>query len=415
MPLDAPPQPVAAAVPHRLGRAGSFGVVAAVIALAMFASGVLSPLYDVYQQHWGFSTLTLTLVFAVYCGGVLAALLLLGRLSDELGRRPVLIAALCGLLVSTLLFLAAQSVAWLLVARSLQGFSTGAALAAAAAALIDFHPDGDDEHAGFVNGLVSGIGMAAGVLVSSLLVQAAPAPRVLPFVVLGVLLAGLLAAVWTLPESVERAAQPQLRPARPHVPRSARSAFVLAALGVLASWSVLGVLLALGPKLVAELLDGGSHLAGSTIMFTTVVAATAASVAVRHAEVRRATIGGSLVLALGMAAMAAALSSGSLAVLLAAGAVAGAGFGVAFLGALRALTRVVPEHHRAETMAAFYLVAYGSNALPALAAGVAIAHFDLLPTFRVFALAVAFVALAAAAAAWRAPAPPATTPAPAQA
>jgi len=372
----------------------------------MLASGVLSPLYDVYQQHWHFSTFTLTLVFAVYCGGVLASLLLLGRLSDELGRRPVLIAALCGLLASTLLFIAAQSVAWLLVARLLQGASTGAALAAAAAALIDFHPAGDDEHAGFVNGLVSGIGMACGVLMSSLLVELAPAPRVLPFAVLLVLLAALLAAVCALPESVERTARPHLRPARPHVPREARSAFVLASLGVLASWSVLGVLLALGPKLVAELLGGGSHLAGGTVMFTTVAAATVASVAVRHVEVRRATIGGSLVLALGMGLMAASLSSGSLALLLAAGVVAGAGFGIAFLGALRALTRVVPEHHRAETMAAFYLVAYGSNALPTLGAGVALAHFALLPTFRAFALAVGFVALAAAWAAWRAPAPP---------
>jgi MFS family permease len=401
--LDAPPRPSAVS---RLGTAAAFRVAGAVIGLGMFASGVLSPLYDVYQAHWDFSTFTLTLVFAVYCCGVLASLLLLGRLSDEIGRRPVLIAALGGLIASTLLFLVAQSVAWLLVARLLQGAATGAALAAAAAALIDFHPDGDDEHAGFVNGLVSGIGMACGVLTSSLLVELAPAPRVLPFALLLVLLIALLAAVCLLPESVERTAHPRLRPARPHVPRSARSAFVLASLGVLASWSVLGVLLALGPKLVHELVDGGGHLAGGTVMFTTVVAATIASIWVRHAEVRRATIGGSLGLALGMALMAASLSTGSLAALLAAGAVAGAGFGVAFLGALRALTRVVPEHHRAETMAAFYLVAYGSNALPALAAGVVLAHAALLPTFRAFALAVGCVALAAAWAAWRAPAPP---------
>ncbi len=405
MSLDTPARPP---VVRRLGHAAAFRVAAAVIALAMFASGVLSPLYDVYQAEWGFSTFTLTAVFAVYCGGVLASLLLLGRLSDEVGRRPVLLAVLGGLIASTLLFLAAQSVAWLLVARLLQGLSTGAALAAAAAALIDFHPAGDDEHAGFVNGLVSGIGMACGVLTSSLLVELGPAPRELPFVVLLVLLLALLAAVWALPEAVRREARARLRlrAERPHVPREARSAFVLASLGVLASWSVLGVLLALGPKLVHELIDGGGPLAGGTVMFTTVAAATLASVLVRHAEVRRATIGGSLVLAVGMALRAASLSSESLAALLAAGAVAGAGFGIAFLGALRALTRVVPEHHRAETMAAFYLVAYGSNAFPALAAGIALAHFALLPTFRAFALAVGCVALAASWAAWRAPAPP---------
>jgi MFS family permease len=394
--LDVRPRP---APSRRLGRAASFRVVALVQALAMFASGLPSPLYSIYQDEWGFSTLLLTLVFAVYAFGVLTTLLLTGRLSDEIGRRPVLLAALAGLIAATLLFLLADTVAWLLAARTLQGLATGVALAAAGAALLDFHADGDAEHAGFVNGLVSGFGMASGVLLSAVLAQYTDAPLTLPFTVLLGLLCLVLVALLALPEPVPRRERPQLRLQRPRVPREMRGAFLLASLGVTASWAVMGVVLALGPKLSAQLLDTDNHLASGIMVVVMVAAGTLASLPARRVEVRRSTAGGSLVLGVGMLLTAASLSSGSAALFVGGGALVGIGFGFAFLGALRSLTHAVPERHRAEVMAAFYLVAYGSNALPALAAGFAIADLHLYPTFRVFAVAVALVAIGAAIAA----------------
>src|SRR5262245_19907298 len=98
-----------------------FTLSALIIGLALFAAGVPSPLYGIYRDLWGFSDLVLTLVYAVYAFGVLATLLLTGRLSDEVGRRPVLIASLGALLVATALFIVADSVAWLFAARALQG------------------------------------------------------------------------------------------------------------------------------------------------------------------------------------------------------------------------------------------------------------------------------------------------------
>jgi len=376
----------------------------------MLASGLPSPLYSIYQQEWGFSTLMLTLVFAVYAFGVLATLLLTGRLSDEIGRRPVLLAALGGLVAATTLFLLADSVAWLLAARTLQGLATGVALAAAGAALLDFHADGDAEHAGFVNGLVSGFGMASGVLLSAVLAQYADAPLTVPFVVLMALLCLVLAGLLALPETVERRAGARLRLQRPRVPREMRGAFLLAALGVTASWAVMGVVLALGPKLSARLLGTDNHLASGIMVVVMVAAGTLASLPARRVDVRRATAGGSLVLGLGMLLTAASLSTGAAALFVGGGAIVGVGFGFAFLGALRSLTHAVPEHHRAEVMAAFYLVAYGANALPALATGFAIADLHLYPTFRVFAVVVALVAIGAAIAA-RATRPPAVEPA----
>src|SRR4029077_1963364 len=114
----------------------AFGLVAAIIGLALFASGTPSPLYGTYRELWGFSPLVLTLVYGTYAFGVLASLILAGRLSDEVGRRPVLLVALGGLMVTSVVFMLADSVVWLFVARGLQGLATGPALGAASAAVL---------------------------------------------------------------------------------------------------------------------------------------------------------------------------------------------------------------------------------------------------------------------------------------
>src|SRR3954468_16449545 len=91
----------------------AYAHVATVIGLALFASGTPSPLYGTYRELWGFSPLVLTLVYATYAFGVLAALLLAGRLSDEVGRRPVLLVALGTLMGTAVVFMLADSVVWL--------------------------------------------------------------------------------------------------------------------------------------------------------------------------------------------------------------------------------------------------------------------------------------------------------------
>src|SRR5262245_48546759 len=98
----------------------AYGFAPAIVGLALFASGIPSPLYGIYRQLWGFSPLVLTLVYATYAFGVLTTLVLAGRLSDDVGRRPVLLGALGTLMGATVLFIFAQSVVWLFVARAVQ-------------------------------------------------------------------------------------------------------------------------------------------------------------------------------------------------------------------------------------------------------------------------------------------------------
>ena len=114
--------------------------MAVTLAALLFASSAPSPLYVIYQAEWDFSALTLTGVFAVYAVALLSALLVAGSLSDHLGRRPVLLAALVVEIVAMLVFAVAPSVVWLFAARILQGLATGVAMGCISAALLDLQP-----------------------------------------------------------------------------------------------------------------------------------------------------------------------------------------------------------------------------------------------------------------------------------
>ena len=376
-----------------LSNRSAYRLSAAIIGLGLFASTTPSPLYHTYSALWHFSPLTLTLIYATYAFGVLATLLLAGRASDEAGRRPVLLGALGMLMASTVLFMLAGSAVWLFVARGLQGLATGAALGAAGAALI--------AGVGLTNGVASAAGLGLGILISSAIVQLGYATRVLPYVVLLSLFALAFAGVYRMPEPVKSRRRFRFTIERPTVPAVARHRFVLAGLAVLSSWSIGGLFFSLGPQLGAQLFASGNAIVeGIGIVALTGAAALSQVVFGKTAPWLGASAG-SVGLAAGTVLIVAATKTDSSVAYLIGTIVAGAGFGIAFLGGLRALVAVIPSEHRAATMAAFYVVAYASLSVPAVLAGVVVTHLGLDSTFELFGSGVAALALVVAFEAWR--------------
>jgi MFS family permease len=379
----------------------AYGLAASVIGLALFASVTPSPLYGTYSELWGFSPAVLTLVFATYAFGVLTTLILAGRVSDEVGRRPVLLTALGALLVTTVIYMAAQSVVWLFAARLLQGLATGLSLAAASAALLDLHPRRDPAGAGLANGVASAGGLALGMLVSSMAVEFLPAPRVVPYVVLFTLFAIAFVGAFLMPEPVTDRHRPRLTPQRPAVPPVVRRPFLLAGLGVLSSWSIGGLFFSLGPALSAVVFDTDNHLVtGLSVVILAGSGALAQLVFGRTAP-WLGTSAGSIALAVGLLLIVLASAEDSAALLLVGSLVGGAGFGVAFLGSLRQLVGAIPNEHRAEVMSAFYVVAYASLSVPAVLAGAVVTPLGLQTTFEIFGSVVAAIAAVLALEAWR--------------
>ena len=135
------------------------------------AAGALTPLLVVYKEEWGFPASLLTLAFAAYAVGFLAALLTLGSLSDRIGRRPVLIGALIVQLASNVMFLVAPDIGWVIAARIVQGVAGGAATTAFTAALVELAPPNRKRLGAILGSVGVTGGLAFGSLLAGLAIQ----------------------------------------------------------------------------------------------------------------------------------------------------------------------------------------------------------------------------------------------------
>lgn len=398
-------------VRRRLARPQAFWLIAAILLLMLLSSAAVSPLYPVYQERWGFSPAVLTVIFGVYAAAVLASLLLVGSLSDVLGRRRVIVGSTIVLVVSLGVFVFAAGVGWLIVARAVQGLAVGAATGALGAALVELAPRDRPDRGTLVNSVVPVAGIAAGGLSAGLLVAYAPAPTTLVFLVLIVAFAVLLGLALLLPETAPLATstvgiREVLRPRRPTIPPGTLGSFALLSITVVAMWAIGGLYLSLGPSLVNDLLGRPDRLAGGAAIAVLAGVSAAAPLVTGTWSVRRLLAVGLAVVLIGLAVVLAAIAVGSILLFFAGTAVLGVGWGPAFLGAFRGLAALAEPEHRGEFFAAVYVVAYGGMSVPALGAGIAAGRFGLMTTSIVYFLAAAalcMLALATTAAASRVP------------
>ena len=386
-------------MPRReLSRPAAFWTVAVLLTLMLAASGVPSPLYRVYAERFGFGSGLITVVFAVYAFALLASLLVVGGLSDHVGRRPVLAAALVLEAVSMGLFLAADGVGWLLAARVVQGLATGAMTGAFGAALLDLQRT-ERPLGPLVNSAAPGLGLSAGAVGAGLAVEFLPAPTDWVFGVLTALCLVAAVGVWVfLPESSPRrpGAAASLVPSV-HVPAPQRRAFAVVLPCLIATWALGGLYASLGPSLVSNVFGVQDHVVGSLLILALNGTGLVASLAMRGVAPARSMVAGALVFVGGVAGAVAALAAGSLAAFFVAAVVSGFGFGAAFLGAMATVTQGVAPGQRASLLAAVFTASYLAFSLPAIAAGVAAGHIGLERTAQVYGVAVVVLALLAVA------------------
>jgi MFS family permease len=375
--------------PRGISHAVSFWLLAILLGLFLFAATAPSPLYPVYAAKWGFSSITITAIYAVYASGALLGVLLTGRLSDHVGRRPVTAAALVVQIAGMAAFILADGVAWLYAGRILQGVATGTATGAISAWLLDVGPPQNPRFGGLVAGSALLAGLGSGGLGSALLVEYAPNPLRLIYWMLATGYALSLALISFFPDVLKRAPG-ALRSMRPRigVPPSARPTFAAVTPTLIATWALGGLYAALGPSLAVALQRSESRLAGGLVIAALLGTGAAASALVRRVDPRVLLVRGSFVLILGVAATLVAVAVESVGGLYAASLVAGLGFGPAFSGVVRSLAPVAPPEKRGALLGAMYIVLYASFSVPTVLAGVAVARFPLRQTTYVYGLAV---------------------------
>jgi MFS family permease len=394
--LSTNPPPARPEQAHTRRHSLFFGVTTAVIALFMAASSAPSPLYVVYQHMWGFSPTVLTVVFAIYVLGLLAALLVVGRLSDHIGRRPVLAGAIAVEALSLVLFLSAGDTVSLSVARLFQGVATGAAMSVLGAALVDLAPPGAKHRAGAVNSIAPTGGLALGAVGCGALVQFGPAPTHLVYAVLlaGMVVAG--GAVLLMPETVTRrqGALGSLTP-KAGIPVHLRSDLAPVIPVLIAGWALGGLYFSLGPSVAAGVFGLSNHLIGGIVIALLCGVGAITSFLLRPVPAPRLLLPAVAALGAGTALALVGVHSGHVAFAVAGTVVAGAGFGAAALAGFGTVARIAMPHERSALIAVIYVISYLAFSVPAVVAGFADTHYGLRPTTEVYTLVVLGLALLA--------------------
>lgn len=377
----------------RLPKPVAFYLLASIILCFLAASSAPTPLYGVYQAAWGFSPITITVVFGVYAIAVLATLLVAGSLSDHIGRRPVLFAATLTQAAAMVVFATADGVGALVAARIVQGVATGAAASAIGAALLDI----DRARGTTANAIAPMLGTATGGLLAGVLVQYLPAPTQLVYLVLGAIFVVQAVGVAAMAETATRrpGALASLRP-QFRLPPQVRQAMLVAAPILVATWALGGFYGALGPALIRRLAGTDSLVLGGIMVFVFAGSGAVTVVATLRRPPRAVMVLGAAALVVGMSITQVALATASPLLFPLGGVLAGAGFGAGFQGAIRTIAPLAAPQERAGVLSILYVIAYLAMGVPVVLGGIRVVHGGgLIATTREYgAVVMALAALA---------------------
>jgi MFS family permease len=358
------------------------------------AAGALTPLLVVYRDEWAFSPSLLTVAFAAYAVGFLAAVLTLGSLSDRIGRRPALLGALAIQLVANVVFLTAHGIGGVTAGRIVQGVAGGAATTAFTAMLVELAP----AHRKRLGATLGSVGVTGGLALGSLLagvaIQFSAAASSIAFVVLIVATVFGIAVIAAAPETVPRApgAVRAMVP-RIAVPPVARTEFVAAAPAVAAVWMLAGLSGGLAPSLVRTVFHLDSGLLNGFTGFIAPATSAVVALALARLHPRQAMTIGIYASIFGPVLIVIGVLVGSLATMIVGQALAGAGFGAAFTAALRLILPLASANQRAGIVGGIYLVSYLAFGVPIVIAGALTGALGAVPTVVAYSAVTVGLAL----------------------
>ena len=373
-----------------LSRAASLYLLASITVSFLASSSAPTPLYPIYQADWGFSPIAISVVFGIYAIAVLGALLVAGRLSDYVGRRPVLIVATAIQAPTMFLFAFADGLSALIAARVIQGLSTGAAIGAIGAAMLDM----DKARGAVANSVAPAAGTALGGVLAGFMAHYLPAPTHLVYFVLAAIFVAQLVGVLFIPELIPPrvGAMASLRP-QFSLPAVTRQPILVAAPVLIAVWALAGFYGSLAPALVRSSFGLDSSLLGGVALFVLAGSAGMSVLFTQRLEARTLMLYAEIVLVAGVALAVNSLSYHSATAFFVGTALAGSGFGTGFQGAIRTVVPLAAPQERGGVLSVLFVISYLAMGVPAVIAGYLVARSgDLFLTAREFGAVVMVLA-----------------------
>jgi MFS family permease len=350
---------------------------------------VPTPLWPLYEQRDGFDTTMVTVAYAVTVGAAAVGFLLLGHLSDRFGRRRVVVPALLTAFAAALCLMLFPELPGLIVGRLLTGLGVGLMASTATTYLTDlYHAKHPDRRGSAAPGLIATAanlgGLALGPLLAGVVAEWAPAPLVTPYLLFAVAFVVLTVLVLASPETVDRNLVPDtasrfaLRP-------GGRWSFSCAAAVGFFSYAVMGLFSSLGAVMIRSVLGITSLAVAGIAPFAMFAASAVAQLAFGRLTTRRMLLTGLVIFPVGLGLSALALFEPALWLYLTAAAIAGAGAGLLFKGALGQSMGSAEHHSRAGVLALFFAIAYIGMGAPSIAFSVAAQQVGLRVSMIAFA------------------------------
>ncbi|MBV9262505.1 MAG: MFS transporter [Pseudolabrys sp.] len=371
--------------------------VAMMIGIAFAGSTLVTPLYVIYEEAFGFSRVMLTLIYASYVIGNLGALLFFGGVSDQIGRRRTALPAMGVCALSAVVFLLAHHVAELFVARVLIGLGVGVAAGTGTAWLAELVGKQDKSEATIIATSSNFLGIAGGPLLAGFLADYAPWPLHLPFaaylavvVITALLIARTRETVTRARPLAAIAIAPKLG-----VPADIRAPFIAPAVTGAGAMALIGFYAALAPSILAENLHQKSHLLAGALVFEIGVAVALSIVLTRRLKSRAAMLWSLGLMIPSVAMVVAAQAFGSMALILLGTALCGITSGLGYRGSLQVVNQIAPPARRAEVLSVYFICCFSGNALPVIGVGIITVWAGAIAASMTFAAMIALFAAVA--------------------
>jgi len=351
-----------------LSKKVSFWLVACSLFLTLFGTNIPASLYTLYRQEWGLSSGMITLVFAIYAFTVIPAIIVAGQLSDQIGRKRVLIPGIFFAIIGTFCFTIANGVEMLLVGRLFQGLSVGILNGVAVAALTELDEKRNTKRTALICALAVTLGNAIGPILSGLLGDFAPLPLRLSFYVHLLFIVPIFIGLFFLNENVRPGLQPvQLK--KPFVPKDIIKPFILASCTSFVAWSIISMFMSIIPANLSSFTKINSLTISGIVVALGLVAAAANQILLKQLSLKKMIAIGYSLLALGLILLVLTISTKSLTLLLVSAILIGGGNGPAYAGSLALVNEAAPNRMKGNIVSTFFVITYLGVSIPVICLG----------------------------------------------